>query len=91
MRTQARSFRSRAPLRRYEEHARAMTAPATSRRRFRRWASSRRARISSISLSTSAAHNLNAKVRGPGESKDNPDHLCRCCRNKGRMVRHMAF
>ena len=35
--------------------------------------------------------NLNAKVRGPGESMDNPDHLCRCCRNKGRMVRHMAF
>ena len=35
--------------------------------------------------------NLNAKVRGPGESKDNPDHLCRCCRNKGRMLLRMAF
>ena len=30
---------------------------------------------------------VSVPVAGPGESYENPDHLCRCCRHKGRMLR----
>ena len=35
--------------------------------------------------------NVAVPVPGPGESYENPDHLCRCCRDKGRMLRFAAL